>query len=396
MASIVDTSVKHAYSSMAGAPAISGTAGSLIATLDAFLVTGWGSKAVDSAVISNGVCRLNFASGKSAAEVHTVILVAGASPAGLNGEQKVTAVSNGWVEFKTVLPDGAVSGSISFKMAPAGWVKPFAGTNLAAYQSQDPQSTRMFLRVDDTGSVSARVVGFESMTDVNSGAGAFPSLLQMSGGGYWAKSAQATTAPVNWVLVADSRKVILHIAPFSSVGATYFAGITRGFGDDLHFRPGGDSYACSLSFAETPAQGNQGSGGLDGPAASLHAMPRNYTGLGSSVLHVAAPFSGSSNAVSGMDGAFGSFPSLVDGSLRLTKKYLAEFVGAAPRCELPGLFHVPQASAFNTFKTGDFIPGTGALAGRRLMALTPSLGYSSAPTAGNAGVSFVDVTGPWR
>jgi hypothetical protein len=79
MASPVDTSVKHAYSSMAGAPAINGTVGSLIGALDAFLVNGWGAKAVDSAVISNGVCRLNFASGKSAAE-HAVIAVSGASP----------------------------------------------------------------------------------------------------------------------------------------------------------------------------------------------------------------------------------------------------------------------------------------------------------------------------
>ena len=97
MASVVDTSVKHAYSSMVGAPAISGTSGSLIAALDAFLVTGWGAKAVDSAVISNGVCRLSFASGKSAAEVNAVISVAGASPAALNGEQRITAVANGWV-----------------------------------------------------------------------------------------------------------------------------------------------------------------------------------------------------------------------------------------------------------------------------------------------------------
>ncbi|MEG1127553.1 MAG: hypothetical protein RSE32_03140 [Comamonas sp.] len=396
MASIVDTSVKHAYSSMAGAPAINGTAGSLIAALDAFLVTGWGSKSVDSAVISNGVCRLSFASGKSAAEIHSVIQVSGATPAGLNGEQRVTAVANGWVEFKTALPDGAVSGSISFKMAPAGWVKPFAGANLAVYQSQDPQSTRMFLHVDDTGSVSARVVGFESMTDVSSGAGAFPSLLQMPGGGYWAKSAQATAAPVNWVLFADSRKFILHIAPNTSVSANYSGGVTRGFGDDIHFRPSGDAYACSLSFANTSALGNQGAGGLDGSAVALQAMPRNYTGLGSSVLHVTAPFSGNSNTVSGMDSAFGAFPSPVDGSLRLTKKYLAESVQAAPRCELPGLFHVSQTSVFSTFKTGDIIPGTGTLAGRRLMALTPSLAYPDAPTAGSAGVSFVDVTGPWR
>ena len=55
MASPVDTSVKHAYSSMTGAPVIGGTAGSLIGALDAFLVNGWGAKAVDSAAISNGM-----------------------------------------------------------------------------------------------------------------------------------------------------------------------------------------------------------------------------------------------------------------------------------------------------------------------------------------------------
>ena len=144
MASIVDTSIKHAYSSMAGAPIVSGTAGSLIATLDAFLVTGWGSKAVDSAVISNGVCRLNFASGKSAAETHSVIQVSGAAQTVLNGEQRVTAVASGWVAFKTEMPDGVLTGTISFKMAPLGWEKVFTGTNKAVYRASDPRGTRMF------------------------------------------------------------------------------------------------------------------------------------------------------------------------------------------------------------------------------------------------------------
>ena len=87
MASIVDTSVKHFYSAMAGAPAVSGTEGSLIATLDACLISGFGAKAVDSATVAGGVCRLNFASGVSAAKQEAVILVTGASPAALNGEQ---------------------------------------------------------------------------------------------------------------------------------------------------------------------------------------------------------------------------------------------------------------------------------------------------------------------
>ena len=77
MASPVDTSVKHFYSAMAGSPALSGTAGTLLSTLDACLVTGFGTKAVDSAVITGGVCRLNFASGVSAAKQEAVILVTG-------------------------------------------------------------------------------------------------------------------------------------------------------------------------------------------------------------------------------------------------------------------------------------------------------------------------------
>lgn len=70
------TAVKWAVSSMTGAPTLSGTAGSLITLLDAFLVNGFGTKAVDSAQVTDGICRLSF-TGTSAALEHTVISVAG-------------------------------------------------------------------------------------------------------------------------------------------------------------------------------------------------------------------------------------------------------------------------------------------------------------------------------
>lgn len=176
MASPVDTSVKHFYSAMAASPALSGTAGALLSTLDACLVTGFGTKAADSAVITGGVCRLSFASGVSAAKQEAVILVTGATPAALNGEQKVTAVANGWVEFKTALPDGAVTGSITFKVAPLGWEKVFSKTNVTVYRPTDPASTRPFIRVDDSNAAFARVQMYESMTDVDTGSGVTPAL----------------------------------------------------------------------------------------------------------------------------------------------------------------------------------------------------------------------------
>ena len=64
----VSTSVKWAVSSMMGAPTLNGTAGSMIALLDAFLINGFGMKAVDSAQVTGGVCRLNF-TGASAARI---------------------------------------------------------------------------------------------------------------------------------------------------------------------------------------------------------------------------------------------------------------------------------------------------------------------------------------
>jgi len=187
---------------MTGAPAIGGTVGSLIGALDAFLVNGWGAKAVDSAVISNGICRLNFASGVSAARQEVVILVSGASPASLNGEQKVTAVANGWVEFKTALPDGVATGSISFRLAPLGWEKVFSKTNVAVYRPTDPASTRPYIRVDDTGATFARVQMYESMTDVDTGTGVTPSA---AGGWYWHKWNTAAATATYWLLIGDSR-----------------------------------------------------------------------------------------------------------------------------------------------------------------------------------------------
>ncbi|EPD32955.1 hypothetical protein HMPREF9701_06413, partial [Delftia acidovorans CCUG 274B] len=55
MASPVDTSVKHFLSSMTGAPVLSGTVGSMIALLDALLVTGFDTKTLTSLTVVGGV-----------------------------------------------------------------------------------------------------------------------------------------------------------------------------------------------------------------------------------------------------------------------------------------------------------------------------------------------------
>lgn len=395
MTSVVDTSVKHFHSAMVGAPILNGQAGSMIALLNACLKDGFDIKAATSLTVDSGVATLAF-TGSHSATVESVVLVAGSSVADLNGEQKITAIGVGFVKFATAAADGAATGSISFKMAPAGWTQPFTGTNIATYKSADPMSTGMILRVDDPGTLNCRVVGYEQMSDVNTGTGAFPTTAQMSGGGYWAKSAVASATAVSWVLATDGRKIILHVAYYLSANAAYLGGVTRGFGDDIPLRPGGDPYACSLNYSAVSSSSGQQDAALDYNNSAQCAMPRSYTGLGSSVLHAPVPYTGYSGALSGADATMGAFPSPIDGGLRLSKKFLATAAGSAPpRSDLPGLYSVPMSLTYDYFKTRDVIAGTGVLGGRRLIALscTNSMGSTGSSAVG---VSFVDITGPWR
>lgn len=390
MASIVDTSVKHAYSSMTGAPTIGGTAGSLLAALDAFLVTGWGSKAVDSATISGGVCRLNFASGKSAAQEHAVILVAGASPSGINGEQKVTAVANGWVEFKTDLPDGAVTGSISFKMAPLGWEKVFSKTNVAVYRQTDIASTRTYYRVDDSDPLYSRVQMYESMTDVDSGIAVAPSV---AGGYYWCKRAVAGGASY-WVLAGDSRGVyfVAGTNSLSTAASTgNYACLSQYMGDLNSFRSG-DAWSAMLTGAETRDYNNIRGCVFCSADAVGFTLKRRSTGLGTSVSCVRKLF-GLVTAISGKDSTLSSFPSPVDNGLRLTEILITDGLDTnGPRGWMPGAYHCPQTGVIATMGANVLLTrGQGAFNAKQLLSVT-----IGPPASMDQGVAFLDVTGPWR
>ncbi|MDR0216733.1 MAG: hypothetical protein LBJ15_22385 [Comamonas sp.] len=391
MASIVDTSVKYAYSAMAGAPVISGTAGSLIAALDAFLVSGWGIKAVDSAVISGGVCRLNFASGKSAAEAQTVILVSGATPAGLNGEQKVTAVANGYVEFKTALPDGAVTGSINFKMAPAGWEKVYSKTNVAVYRQTDLASTRTYYRIDDSNALYARVQMYESMTDVDNGMAVAP--LSVAGGYYWHKRASGTAASY-WVLAGDSRGFYLLIAPAASTTPATTAGyaaVSQYMGDLSNYRSG-DAWAAVLTGADTGSYNNVNGCVFSTSASAGMTLKRMAHGMGGAAQTSRRVF-GTATNVSGSDAFFGAFPSSVDNGLYLSPILLVDGGSSiSPRGSMPGALHISQSGALAGFGSDVALTkGQGAFTGKQLLSI--QIGSASAT---NGGLAMLDVTGPWR
>lgn len=388
MTSVVDTSVKFAVSSMQDAPVISGTAGSLIAALDAFLVNGFANKQVTSGAVSGGVCRLNF-TGQSAAMVHSVILVAGitGANAALNGEQRVTTVSSSWIEFKTDLPDGVIAGSISFKLAPLGWEKVFTGTNKAVYRASDLRGTRMFYRVDDSNALYARVQMFEAMSDVDTGIAAAPSLV---GGYYIAKRDSASATGSYWLMIGDSRGFYLSVALGSSAvtpTAPQYGAVTRYFGD-LVSNKSGDAWCGFLSGGLSSGWNSTDGCMFRANSAGAYSFARAVHGLGGAYAPTRVTFG---SGVSGLDTTLGVFPAIADNGLHLSKIVMREG-DLGPRGVIPGAYHCLQNSVAGAYPLEVKIaPGAAEFKDKMLL----SIGVGT-PGTGTNGIGFFDATGPWR
>ena len=393
MASVVDTSVKFAHSGQTGAPVLTGAAGSMLALLRAVLVDGWGLKSVDSLVVVGGVATITV-TGTHPAQVDTVILVEGVTGAltALNGEQKVTAVTGSTIKFATAAANGTAAGTITTKMAPAGWAMPFSATNVGVFRSNDVTSNRRYVRIADTATHTARVVVYETMTAVSTGTGPMPTAAQVSGGAYLNKLLEglATTEVSGWAVFANGKRVFIFVADYISQGPQWRGGRLFGFGDFPSLKTA-DVYNTFLSAAASAgATYNLG----------MLGMGAGYNMLWIQRLHTAAAGARPAEKHSVQDGIFagegqyGPLPAPVGGGLLLVSSNLAcEPLGTyGVRGFLPGLWQTPQAVAAGVFTHGDIVPGVGLTAGRRLFAVhaTPGGQYPT-PEPG----SFIDITGPW-
>lgn len=387
----ISTAVKWAVSSMAGAPTLNGTAGSLIAVLDAFLVNGFGTKAVDSAVVTDGICRMNITGG-SAAQDHCVIQLAGVTGDGvvLNGNQRVKSAVASYVEFPCDLPDGPLTGTITFKIASLGWEKVFSKTNVAVYRSTDPAGTRAYYRVDDTNALYARVTMYESMSDVDTGVAAAP-----AGGFYWHKRQAAGATGVYWAIVGDSRLFYPLLSPASATspasGAGY--GLRGSWAGDINSYRSGDAWCAGLGGAPTTTYSDLSGCVFSSSMSTGMVLQRQSHGIGNASA-CTRWVAGSTASVSGADASLGAFPSRADNGLRLCPVLLSDgdMLAAGPRGELPGVYHCAQTGVLAAFGADAALrDGQGALAGQKLM-----LFGVGALSGAATGCGFVDVTGPWR
>lgn len=385
----MSTSVKVFASTDPGALVLSGTAGALSTLLKTYLVDGRGSGAVATLVVAAGIATATYAAGHPFA-VGSVGLFAGATPVELNGEKRILSVSTTAVTFAAPgIADGAATGSITSKLASAGWQQVFSATNVTCLKPTVVEATGCVLRIDDTGTTNARVRAYEAMTDAATGTGPTPLESQLAGGLYWPKSSSANATARPWIVIADERGFYVAVGP-NGTGR-----YTLTYSGDIASLKSGDAYGYLLTGnqsdqtnASTAPDGCLGYSGRTTRNGAYVVRSHTAIGQSTSVQRLGAHHNGSTADVyAGVAGySLGSYPNgpnngLMTGALELHALGI--------RGTLPGLLH-PVQDLGNAFATGAIVDGTDDLAGRRLMAI-----LTGPPAGGALGTVFIDVTGPW-
>lgn len=368
---MVDTTVKVFRSTDTGAPSVSGTAGSLITLLDACLQDGYGSITLDSIVVTGNVATCTKSAGHGFTALGTVgpvIRIAGATPSGLNGDWRITVSSSTVFTFTTSgISDQTATGTITAKRAPIGFTKTFTGTNKAVYRSDDLSGSRLYFRVVDSTTTYATVMGYETMSDVDTGTGLFPSAAR-----YLIKSSAANSTARAWKLIGDGRLFYLIITTGADVYRDAMA-----FGDINSFKAG-DAYGCWLccgTVSSSYANGklHTSTGGSD--------LARSYTQTGSPIA-ITRYSHNISTITYGSAGA--TYPNPVDNSFHAWPIEIWESTTVL-RGVCPGIYNPIHAFA--------------GLADETLISEIPQLSghalYVLQLYNGNDRTAF-DISGPWR
>lgn len=375
--------VKCFDSTQTGAPVLSGTAGALIAVLDACLVNGFNLKTLTSLTRSGSLATATVAAGHGY-RADDVLVISGANETEYNGEVRIKNVTTTTFQFDVAgTPATPATGTLSAKIAAIGWEKVYSGTNKAAYRSLDMTSTRLFLRVDDGDPRYAHPRGYEAMTDVDTGTGPFPTVAQVANP-TWSKSVTTDSTARPWCVVGDGSLFYLFVfwAPaYSGVADAYV------FGDFTSYKAG-DAYRCLLIASEHATPSNPGHylnfAGCTNVAQLGHFVARSHTQLpGAEAIRKLGQATTGELGVSGL-----TYPSPVDNGFHLAPVALLSSASGWPlRGFIPGLFssleHLPLSHL-------EKVTNVDGLPGKTLLAVTGST------TGASPCRVFFDITGPWR
>jgi hypothetical protein len=410
MAHATETSVKWFYGQMQAAPwptSWTGTTGAaqvLCDILKACLVNGFNNLTFDSIVVTGGVAKASRTNGHGFV-FDQIVSVAGATPSGLNGEKRVLAVTSQTIEFDaTGVADGAASGTITIKTAPAGWQLAFDSTTKIALRSQAAVSPKSFFVIDESvGDRTSRMMyAFADMTDINTGTGQWASVGCVTPSNNSGNYVPAQWSGGRWMVIADNRTawIICVSRPNDGLGPALGILTILGFGDFASFlaADAGNEFVMG-AYPESMSNSRYHPGGAMLGAyrtavGEVHSMLR-ANGLGATALNNCGAYGAHNiNGASGHGGP--SFPSPVDNGLLLADSLFRETTDGSLRGKNRGLYWCMQDRPFSEAHPGMTVTGISGLEGRTLM-LLPFTPYNrdTVVSPANNGRVAIDITGPW-
>ena len=280
--------------------------------------------------------------------------------------------------------DACLLNGYGAKSAVTGWQKVFSGVNKAVYRATS--GNRFYLRVDDADNNVARVVGYETMTGVDTGTFSFPTQTQVAGGLFLRKTNGSTGG---WAVFANSTSFYF-MPSVSNVNwspiTTDDAGGQFFFGEFVSYRLN-DAYNTMIIGATASTLGN----GYFGNNSTIsvnnvtflpgHYLARNAVGLRGSIgcskytgkLRYETSFGANTRTILGDYDDLANtkvpvYPDPVSGKVPLMHVHVTEpnnqtvvgFNSESMRGYLPGLW-VPVVRGF---LHGDTMNGGNMLAGK--------------------------------
>ena len=388
------TTVNLFRSTDAGAPVLSADQGTLINVLDACLINGYNQKTI-TITRSGQTATATCTSHGYALDGGTKIRISGAGQAQYNGDFTIFNVTTNTFDFTVEgSPASPATGTITAIVAPLGWSKPFSGTGMAAYRSNVVTGTRLYLQVNDNNPDAntygtARVRGYESMSDVSTGTGPFPTTTQLANGYWFAKSALASGVSRPWILIGDGYEFFLltlsgttwtdyklyHFGDFNSLMQSdpYGCLISGDIGVSLN-QQGGVSNSLTFVSSITTLGGNATSGYI---ARAYHQLGASLVGYN----HSTYTLGGSDMGIAGVV----PFPNPSNNGLYFSRINITD--GLCLRGYYGGWWKPLHT---RPFKQVEMIPASANHTGRRLLAI-PVGGLSSL-----IGECAFDIDGPWR
>ena len=372
---------------------MNGTVGAGIAVLDGCLVNGYNTLTLTGITRTGQVATATFTGHGYAADGLSKIQISGADQAEYNGIFQISNVTANTFDFTvTGTPATPATGTLVSKVAPLGWGKPFSGTNLAAYRSEEVTGTRMFLRVDDNNpgadtNKSMRFLGYETMSDVNTGTGPFPTVIQSANNIIVPKTDTTGSGTTReWFLIGDGFEFFLFTRPWES--SSYLSSYHHCHFGDIASEMASDPFGCLLYSCNNAAP-NGTAQVSETVLASLttqtgHYMARLYTQTGGAAVCGKVGNTSMGGTVLGLAGF--SYPAPWNNGLYVAPIYIYD---GSLRGQLKGLWQPLHNRPLRV--TGSVVAANVSPIGRRLFAITIPNAQSS-----SAGEAHIDIDGPWR